>query len=188
MTARPPALAARPARQHDRGVDAGAARARKCRVPRSRRPVTAPLGRFSPLKCVKKLHRYLGWPCARGRAWCAPRTCRTTWTTGRPRGPRGRPRSRRAGPWVSPSDIRRARGAGASSRPGVRLRLTQTPKKGQFSSPRGPRRAPGRPGYWLNRSYPFYTTIGPRGATCMPQITATGPLRPGPKSPPVKNT
>ena len=188
MTARPPALAARPVRQHDRGVDDEAARARVCWYTMGRRPVATPLGRIPPPKRVKKLHRYLGWPCARGRARCAPRTRRTTWTTGRPRGPGGRPRSRSAGPWVSPSDIRRARGAGASSRPGVRLALTQTPKKGLFSSPRGLRRAPGRPGYWLNRSEPFYTTIGPRGATCMPQITATGPLRPGPKSPPVKNT
>ena len=81
---------------------------------------------------------------------------RTTWTTGRPRGPGGRPRSRSAGPRVSPSDIRRARGAGASSRPGVRLTLTQA------LAPRGPRQAPGRPGDWLNRSGPFYTTIGPR--------------------------
>ena len=78
---------------------------------------------------------------------------------------------------MCPSDIRRARGAGAPSRPGVRLALTQRPKRGQFSSPRGPRRAPGRPGDWLNRSEPFYTTIGPRGATRMPQITATGPHR-----------
>jgi hypothetical protein len=80
-----------------------------------------------------------------GAGRCAPRTCRTTWTTGRPRGPRGRPRSRRAGPWVSPSDIRRARGAGASSRPGVRLRLTQTQKKRPILvsawPPAGPREA-----------------------------------------------
>ena len=57
---------ARPARQPDRGVNDGAVPARNCRVPRSRRRVTTPLGRIPPLKRVKKPHRSLGWPCARG--------------------------------------------------------------------------------------------------------------------------
>jgi len=68
---------------------------------------------------------------------------RTTWTTGRPRGPGGRPRSRSAGPRVSPSDIRRARGAGASSRPGVRLTLTQALAPRSARPPAGPRQARG---------------------------------------------
>ena len=55
---------AQPARQPDRGVNDGAVPARKCRVPRSRRRVTTPLGRIPPLKRVKKPHHYLGWPCA----------------------------------------------------------------------------------------------------------------------------
>ena len=57
---------ARPARQPDRGVNDGAVPARNCRVPRSRRRITTLLGRIPPLKRVKKPHRSLGWPCARG--------------------------------------------------------------------------------------------------------------------------
>ena len=70
----------------------------------------------------------------------------TTRTTGQPRWPGGRPRSRSAGPWVSPSDIRRARGAGASSRPGVRPTLTQTPKRANSrlrAAPGGPQAGQG---------------------------------------------